>query len=170
MKYYLLLMMAIVLVLSILVLMIKRRNRITTRSLSTKYTDFISVTAMVVGGIVLMDSLFGGITPLQADDSLTKILQIMVPVMLILFLVFLYLPCCFKKTQTLLTMKELNSVLPKAPAMRYWLPISLFSVFLVGSNTLSLARSTIIIILACGYFVFLGSAVFYYYWKVRRRL
>ena len=165
MKYYLLLMMAIVLVLSILVLMIKRRNRITTRSLSTKYTDFISVTAMVVGGIVLMDSLFGGITPLQADDSLTKILQIMVPVMLILFLVF-YTYLAVSKNSNITNDERTEFSFTKSARNALLATNIAFFCFLVGSNTLSLARSTIIIILACGYFVFLGSAVFYYYWNV----
>ena len=165
MKYYLLLMMAIVLVLSILVLLIKRRNRITTRSLSTKYTDFISVAAMVVGGIVLMDSLFGGITPLQADDSLTKILQIMVPVMLILFLVFYTYLAVLKNSN--ITNDERTELSFTKSARNALLATNIaFFAFLVGADTLSLARSAIIIILASGYFVFLGSAVFYYYWKV----
>jgi ACR3 family arsenite efflux pump ArsB len=158
-------MTAIVFVLSVLVLMIKRRNRITARSLSTKYTDFISVAAMVVGGIVLMDSLFGGITPLQADDSLTKILQIMIPVMLILFLVF-YTYLAVSKNSNITNDERTELSFTKSARNALLATNIAFFSFLVGSDDLTLTRSAIIIILACGYFVFLGSSIFYYYWKV----
>jgi hypothetical protein len=165
MKYYLLLMMGIALVLSVLVLMIKRRNRMTARSLSTKHTDFISAAAMVIGGIVLMDLLFGGITTLQSDDSLTRILQITIPIMLILFLVF-YTYLAVSKNSNITNDERTEFSYTKSARNALLATNIAFFAFLVGSDTLSLARSAIIIILASGYFVFLGSAVFYYYWKV----
>jgi ACR3 family arsenite efflux pump ArsB len=164
MKYYLLLMMGIALVLSVLVLMIKRRNRMTARSLSTKHTDFISAAAMVIGGIVLMDLLFGGITTLQSDDSLTKILQITIPIMLILFLVF-YTYLAVSKNSNITNDERTEFSFTKSARNALLATNIAFFSFLVGSDDLTLTRSAIIIILACGYFVFLGSAVFYYYWK-----
>ena len=164
MKSYLIINVAVVFVFSFFLwLMIRhRKNRPFIRQ---KHVDYLAYYAGIYLTSVLGWLLFcGNEIPLRSDDALINILQLVFIISIIIGVVFvIYLAV---NNNSNIDSDERTELSDTKTARNVLLAtnVALF-VFLVGSDNMTLSRSDLIIILACGLFTGLGSSLFYYFRK-----
>lgn len=161
MEYYMISMMVVVLVISF-ALLIAKLSRKTEHHPTTKYKDFISIAALCFAGYVLFRLVIGNdITHIESTDSLTKALQITIPALLVFFLLVYTVVTITKGSN--ITNDERTEFSHVKSSRNTLLAISFALFVFLGGGSQILARNSIIIILSIGYFVYLGSQIFYYY-------
>jgi hypothetical protein len=156
-------MMTVIVLLALWGLLIKLGRR-KDQALTTKYKDIGSIIAIGVGGDTLWKLLLGNDFPqIKYIDRVTEVLQIVIPIIILVFLV-VYIIISITKDSSINNDErtELGFVKSSLNALLVTYVVLAAALF----NSLDLSRSAIIIILASGYFVFLGSSVFYRYYKV----
>ena len=136
-------------------------------SLSTRYWDFIAIAAFFFGGFALINLLYSraGTNP-EVNDMVTKVLLVAFPTVLTVFFI-IYLVFFFWKggINSRVGNDERTEISGTKSARNALLATNLaLFVYLGSSQTLN--RSALLIILFSGNFVYLVSALFYYYWKV----
>ena len=162
---YLILMIvaAFVSVLSVLLITLLRKKQ---PRLSTKYWDFIAIAAVFFGGFAFISLLSSGVHWGQSPgDMVTKLMLIMFPTILILFMIA-YVVLFFWKggINSRITDDERTEINGTKSARNALLATNLaLFIYLCSSQTLT--RSALLIVLFSGYVVFLASTFFYYYWK-----
>ncbi len=160
MEYYMITMMSVIGLLALWALLIKLGRR-KNQPMTTKYKDFGSIIAIVVGGATLWELLLGNDFPqIQYVDRVTEVLQIAIPIIILVFLVA-YIAISITKGSSI--NNDERTELGFVKSSRNALLVTYIVLAVVLFNSLALSRSEIIIILASGYFVFLGSSVFYHY-------
>jgi hypothetical protein len=162
-EYYLIAMMTAIVLLALWGLLIKLGRR-KDQTLTTKYKDFGSLIAIGVGGATLWKLLLGNNFPqIQYVDQLTEVLQIAIPIIILVFLL-VYIIINFTKGSSI--NNDERTELGYVKSSRNALLVTYVVLCAYMYYSLALSRSEIIIILASGYFVFLGSSVFYRYFQV----
>lgn len=133
----------------------------------TRYWDFISITAVFLGGFALINLLYGaaGAKP-ELNDTVTKVLLVVFPVVLILFFI-IYLLLLFWKggIHTAVGDDERTEISHTKSARNALLATNL-ALFIYLGNSQTLNRNALLIVLFSGFVVYLASVLFYYYWKV----
>ena len=160
MEYYMIAMMTAIVLLGLWGILIKLGRR-KDQPLTTKYKDFGSIIAIGVGGATLWKLLLGNDFPqIQYVDRMTHVLQIAIPIIILVFLV-VYIAINIAKGSSI--NNDERTELGFVKSSRNALLVTYIVLAAALFNSLALSRSTIIIILASGYFVFLGSSAFYRY-------
>jgi hypothetical protein len=162
-EYYLIAMITAILLLGLWALLIKLGRR-KDQPLTTKYKDFGSIIAIGVGGATLWKLLLGDDFPqINYVDRVTEVMQIAIPIIILMFLV-VYIVISITKGSGI--NNDERTELGFVKSSRNALLVTYVVLAVVLFNSLAMSRSTLIIILASGYFVFLGSSVFYRYLQV----
>jgi hypothetical protein len=134
--------------------------------LSTRYWDFISIGAILFGGLALTNLLASAANmKWELIDTTTKLLLIVFPTFFIIWFV-VYLVLFFGKggSNSRVNDDERTELANTKSARNALLAtnVALFA-YLLGSETL--ARSALIVVLFSGFVVYGVSIIFYYYWK-----
>jgi len=133
----------------------------------TRYWDFISIAAVFFGGFALINLLYGAAgTKFAPNDTITKILLISFPAILILFFL-VYLAFFFWKggIHSAVGDDERTEISHTKSARNALLATNLALFIYLGSSE-TLTRSALLIVLFSGFVAYLASVLFYYYWKV----
>jgi len=167
MKSYLILNVALVFVLSLFYWLIirYRKNRPFTRK---DHTDYLANYAGCVSATVFCSLFFGNnfnIPPFQTGDALIDILQIIITILFVVSAVFFIYLARTRNSDILATDERTELSDTKSTRNAFLATNVALFVFLVGSDNMTLSRSDLIIILACGLFTGLGSSLFYYFRK-----
>jgi len=159
-EYYMITMMTVIALLALWGLLIKLGRR-KNQPLTTGYKDFGSIIAIGAGGATLWRLLLGSDFPqIKYVDRVTEVLQIVIPIIILLFLV-VFLILVITKGSSI--NNDERTELGFVKSSRNALLVTYVVLAVIMFSSLALSRSAIIIILASGYFVFLGSSVFYRY-------
>ena len=162
---YLILMIvaAFVSVLSVLLITLLRKKQ---PRLSTKYWDFISIAAMFFGGFAFISLLSSGVHWGQAPgDSVTKLMLIIFPVVLIVFMISYLVLYFWKGVSNSRVSDDERTEANGTKSARNALLATNLALFIYLFNSETLTRSALLIVLFSGYFIFLASSFFYYYFK-----
>ena len=162
---YLILMIvaAFVSVLSVLLITLLRKKQ---PRLSTKYWDFIAIAAVFFGGFAFISLLSSGVHWGQAPgDTVTKLLLIMFPTILILFMIAYVVLFFWKGGINSRVNDDERTEFAHTKSARNALLATNLALFLYLTNSETLTRSALLIVLFSGYFVYFASTFFYYYWK-----
>jgi len=132
-----------------------------------RYWDFIALAAAVLGVFAFIHLLSPAGTKPEINDTLTKVLLIVFPVVTVLFLI-IYLAFFFLKggIHSAVADDERTEISQTKSARNALLATNLALYIYLGSSQ-TLNRSALLIVMFSGYFVYLASALFYYYWKVQ---
>ena len=132
----------------------------------TRYWDFIALAAVFFGGFALVDllGLAAGVK-FALNDTITKIMLISFPTVLILFFL-VYLALFFWKggINSSVGDDERTEISHTKSARNALLATNLALFIYLGSSQ-TLNRSALIVVLFSGFVVYLASVLFYYYWK-----
>ena len=164
MKSYLILNVALVFVFSFFQWLIIR-NRKNRPFIRQKHVDYLTNYAGISLASVLGYLLWGGNeTPFRSGDALINILQSVFFISIIIGVIFIIFLAVNNNSN--IGSDERTELIDTKTARNMLLAtnIALF-VFLVSSDNMTLSRSDLIIILACGLFTGLGSSLFYYFRK-----
>jgi hypothetical protein len=130
-----------------------------------RYWDFISLAAVVLGAFAFINLLGPAGTKPEINDTLTKVLHVVFPVVTVLFLV-IYLVFLFLKggIHSIVADDERTEISQTKSARNALLATNLALFIYLGSSQ-TLNRNGLLIVLFSGYIVYLSSALFYYFWK-----
>ena len=153
----------VVMALTLLLVILTRRKQPRAR---TRYWDFIALAAAFFGVFALVDLLYGDAgTKLASSDTITKILQISFPSILILFFL-VYLAFFFLKGGIHSTVgDDERTEISHTKSARNALLATNLALFIYLGSSQTLNRSDLLVVLFSGFIVFLASDYFYYYWK-----
>ena len=154
----------VVMALTLLLVILTKRKQPRTR---TRYWDFIALAASFFGVFSLVDLLYGTTagTKLASSDTITKILQISFPAILILFFL-VYLAFFFLKGGIHSTVgDDERTEINHTKSARNALLATNLALFIYLGSSQTLNRSELSVILFSGFVVYLASDFFYYYWK-----
>jgi ACR3 family arsenite efflux pump ArsB len=155
-------MITVIILLGLWVLIIKLGRR-KDQTLTTKYKDIGSILAIGIGGATLWKLLLGNNFPqINYVDRLTEVLQIAIPLIIMVFLL-VFIIMIFTKGSRI--NNDERTELGFVKSSRNALLVTYVVLCAYMYYSLSLTRNEIIILLASGYFVFLGSSVFYRYFQ-----
>jgi quinol-cytochrome oxidoreductase complex cytochrome b subunit len=131
------------------------------QTLTTKYKDIGSILALGIGGATLWKLLMGNDFPQTNHvDRLTTVLQIAVPIIILVFLV-VHIVLSFTKVSRI--NNDERTELGFVKSSRNALLVTYVVLCADMYYSLALTRNEIIILLASGYFAFMGSSVYYRY-------
>jgi hypothetical protein len=132
----------------------------------TRYWDFIALAAVFFGGFALINLLYDAAgTKFALNDTITKIMLVSFPAILILFFLA-YLVLFFLKGGIHSTVADdERTEISHTKSARNALLATNLALFIYLGSSQTLNRSALLIVLFSGYFVYLSSALFYYYWK-----
>jgi ACR3 family arsenite efflux pump ArsB len=153
-------MITVIILLGLWVLIIKLGRR-KDQTLTTKYKDIGSILAIGIGGATLWKLLLGNNFPqINYVDRLTEVLQIAIPLIIMVFLL-VFIIMIFTKGSRI--NNDERTELGFVKSSRNALLVTYVVLCADMYYSLSLTRNEIIILLASGYFVFLGSSLYYRY-------
>ena len=132
----------------------------------TRYWDFIALAAVFFGGFALINLLYDAAgTKFALNDTITKIMLVSFPAILILFFLA-YLVLFFLKGGIHSTVADdERTEISHTKSARNALLATNLALFIYLGSSQTLNRSALLIILFSGYFVYLVSLIFYYYFK-----
>jgi hypothetical protein len=164
MLYQILMIAAVaVVVLSLLLITMLRKKQ---PRISSKYSDFISIGAMFFGAFAFFSVLNRGfIWGHDPVDTMTKLMLIIFPVILIVFIILYMVQFFLKGGRNSRIAEDERTEINGTKSARNALfatNIALF-IYLLDSDTLT--RSSLLVVLFSGYVMYLASTFFYYYWK-----
>jgi cytochrome bd-type quinol oxidase subunit 2 len=154
---------AVVMALTLLLVILTSKKQPRAR---TRYWDFISIAAVFFGGFALINLLYSAAgTKFALNDTITKIMLISFPAILILFFL-MYLALFFLKggINSTVADDERTEISGTKSARNALLATNLALFIYLGSSQ-TLNRSALLIVLFSGFVVYLGSIFFYYYFK-----
>jgi hypothetical protein len=155
---------AVVIALGVLLLTLVSKKQPRAR---TRYWDFIALAAVFFGGFALIN-LLGSAAGVKfaLNDTITKILLISFPAILILFFLA-YLAFFFWKggINSAVGDDERTEISHTKSARNALLATNLALFIYLGSSQ-TLNRSALLVVLFSGFVVYFASVLFYYYWKV----
>ena len=154
---------AFVSVASVLLITLLRKKQ---PRLSTKYWDFISIAAMFFGGFAFLSLLYHTVNLGQEPgDTVTKLMLIIFPVVLIVFMISYLVLYFWKGVSNSRVSDDERTEANGTKSARNALLATNIALFVYLLNAETLTRSALLIVLFSGYFVFLASSFFYYYFK-----
>ena len=153
----------VILVLSLLLITLLRKKQ---PRLSTKYWDFISIAAMFFGGFAFLSLLYHNVNLGQTPgDTITKIMLIVFPLVMTFFMIIYLVLFFWKGGINSRVNDDERTEFAHTKSARNALLATNLALFLYLTNSETLTRSALLIVLFSGYFVYFASTYFYYYFK-----
>ncbi len=154
---------AVVMALTLLLLILTSKKQPRAR---TRYWDFVAIAAVFFGGFALINLLYSAAgTKFALNDTITKILLISFPAILILFFL-VYLAFFFLKGGIHSTVgDDERTEISHTKSARNALLATNLALFIYLGSSQTLNRSALLVILFSGFTVYLASVLFYNYWK-----
>jgi hypothetical protein len=134
--------------------------------ISSKYSDFISIGAIFFGAFAFFSVLNRGfIWGQEPGDTVTKIMLIILPIVLIVFMIAYIVLFFWKGGSKSRIGEDERTEINSTKSARNALFATNIALFIYLMNSDELTRSSILVVLFSGYVMYLASTFFYYYRK-----